>query len=175
LAEKKRKQRPRAEPRASRPHMPGYGIADAKGGKGLLTWNWAKQRLTKAHTYWIATARPDGRPHMMPVWGLWLDGAFYFSTGRNSRKAQNLASNPGCVLSMEQDGDSVIVEGVAAPVEDPSLLKQCYKAYKEKYEWDMEDGGEPFYVIRPSVAFGFIETGDQFTTTATRWHFPTYE
>jgi hypothetical protein len=167
----KKPKQTKATPTASRPHMPGYGIADASGGKGLLPWSWATERLSKAHTYWIATTRPGGRPHMMPVWGIWIDNSFYFSTGRDSRKAQNLISNPGCVVATEQAGDSVIIEGTARLVSETSLLKQCRAAYQLKYDWDMEANGEPFYEVRPAIVFGFIETGDAFTETATRWTF----
>lgn len=45
------------------------------------------------HTHWLATVRPDGRPHVMPVGVLWVDGAFYFSTGAGTRKGKNLARN----------------------------------------------------------------------------------
>src|SRR5213078_895996 len=75
------------QPRASRPHMHGYGILDADSGKGLLPWTWATERLAKARNYWVSTSRPDGNPHLMPVWGIWLDDAFCFSTGTKSRKA----------------------------------------------------------------------------------------
>ncbi len=60
-------------PRADRPHMPGYGLVDAGGGKGLLPWSWAVEFLSKGRNYWVATTRPDGRPHVMPVWGIWMD------------------------------------------------------------------------------------------------------
>src|SRR6185436_4379740 len=86
-------------PKASRPQMPGYGIENAKSGKGLLKWKWAADRLTKARNYLFTTVRHDGRPHVMPIWGVWLENAFYFSTGRTSVKARNLAKNPNCVLS----------------------------------------------------------------------------
>lgn len=101
------------EPKASRPHMPGYGILDAESAKGLLPWNWATDRLTKAHTYWVATTRPDGAPHVMPVWGVWLNDTFSFSTGNQSRKARNLAENPRCVIACELNQDQIMVEGVA--------------------------------------------------------------
>ena len=35
-------------PKASRPQMPGYGIADAGKGSGLLPWRWARERLNRA-------------------------------------------------------------------------------------------------------------------------------
>ena len=160
-----------ADPIASRPNIPGYGIMDANSGKGLLPWTWATEHLIKAHTYLVATTRSDGRPHVMPVWGLWLEGAFYFSTGRKSRKARNLSENPGCVVSIELSGESVIVEGVAEEITEKAVLQQCCEAYNAKYHWEMEANDEPFFAVRPSVVFGFIENDSLFTSTATRWIF----
>ena len=165
------KRRNHSRPTASRPYMPSYGIANADSGKGLLPWSWAVERLVGAHTYWIATTRPNGRPHVMPVWGLWLDDAFYFSTGRNSRKARNLAANAECVVTLDHSGEQVIIEGVAHEATDTLILKQCWEAYNAKYHWDVEGMNEPFFAVRPRVAFGFIENDEAFTTTATRWLF----
>ncbi len=77
-----------ATPKSSRPYMPGYGILNASEGRGLLAWDWAVERLTKARNYWVATTCPDGRPHCVPVWGVWLDDAFYFSSGAYNPKYQ---------------------------------------------------------------------------------------
>ena len=90
--------------------MPGYGILAADDGAGLLPWDWAVERLSGSHNYWLVTTRPDGRPHMMPLWGLWLDSTFYFSTGRQSRKGRNLAANSHCVVATEHADEAVIVE-----------------------------------------------------------------
>ena len=170
------KQKRSAKPKASRPYMPGYGISDAEGGKGLLDWSWATERLVKAHNYWLATMRPDGRPHCMPVWGIWLEDAFYFSTGRRSRKARNLAANPYCVITAEvADGekvnDAIIVEGTVKEVTTQALRLKFADLYSAKYRWDMEGFAEPVYLVRPVLAFGFIEGADEFTGTATRWAF----
>ena len=155
------------EPKVSRPHMPGYGIP--KGRKGLLSWSWAEQRLEKSHNYWISTARPDGAPHTMIVWGLWLDGRFYFSTGQKSRKARNLAANPRCVICSDRAEQAVIVEGVAQLVNDREFRKQFGEIYQKKYDWDMKDFAEPIYMVRPLVAFGLFEK--KFMGSATRWTF----
>jgi nitroimidazol reductase NimA-like FMN-containing flavoprotein (pyridoxamine 5'-phosphate oxidase superfamily) len=149
--------------------MPGYGIPDST--EGLLPWSWAVERLSKAHNYFVATTRPGGRPHVMPVWGLWLDPAFYFSTGTTSRKARNLAANPSCVVCPENAGEAVVVEGLAEEVTDPSLLSQFKDAYLEKYRWEMDTSQGGIYAVRPKVAFAFIESGDDFPGTATRWLF----
>ena len=159
------------DPVASRPNIPDYGIVDANSGKGLLPWSWASECLIKAHTYFISTTRPDGRPHVMPVWGIWTEGQFYFSSGRNSRKARNLSANPKCVVSIELNGESVILEGNAVETTDDAVLKQCSVAYTAKYQWEMETNNEPFFAVRPSVVFGFIENDSLFTSTATRWTF----
>jgi pyridoxamine 5'-phosphate oxidase-like protein len=159
------------QPKASRPHMPGYGIMDADKGSGLLPWSWATQRLEKAKTYWISSTRPDGRPHTMPVWGVWLDTIFCFSTGKDSRKARNLALNPNCVTSCEVGDVAIILEGVAELVSDPGLRKSFASVYGSKYNWDTEGFDEPVYVVRPSVAFAFSCAPGEFTASATRWTF----
>ena len=69
------------EPRADKPVMPeGYGVKPGEGD--LLPWSWAEERLTAADNFWFSTARPDGRPHAMPAWGVWLDGGLYFEVAR---------------------------------------------------------------------------------------------
>src|SRR5260370_41551843 len=88
-----------AEPIASRPYMPGYGTLDAHQGTGLLPWSWARERLVRSHDYWVATVRPDGHPHMMPVWGVWMDDALWFSSSRGPRKTRNLAANAHCTIA----------------------------------------------------------------------------
>ncbi len=154
-------------PTPTRPYMPGYGLP--RGTKGLLPWSWAEQRLKKSHNYWISTVRPDGSPHTMVVWGLWLNSAFYFSTGQRSRKAQNLAENPRCVVCTEHAHEAVIVEGEAHPVKDSPQLK-FFSSYQKKYKWDMSNmADEPIYQVRPRVAFGLYEK--KFMQAATRWKF----
>ena len=131
------------QPNVSRPNMPGYGILDADKGKGLLPWSWATERLERARTYWLATTRTDGSPHVMPVWGVWLDDGFFFSTGHQSRKARNLAENPRCVVTCELDEDQIIVEGIAEVIVGTELIHRFGKAYGIKYQWDMEGFSEP--------------------------------
>jgi hypothetical protein len=155
-------------PKPSRPHMPGYGIP--KGSKGLLPWKWAEDRLKKSHNYWITTVKPNGSPHTMVVWGLWQDATFLFSTGRESRKARNLAKNNHCVVGTERANEAVIVEGVAEMVRDASVRHKFLSAYEKKYEFDMSSfADEPIYAVRPVVAFGLDEK--RFQMAATRWKF----
>jgi nitroimidazol reductase NimA-like FMN-containing flavoprotein (pyridoxamine 5'-phosphate oxidase superfamily) len=151
--------------------MPGYGIAPADAGQGLLPWGWATERLAQARNYWVATTRPDGRPHAMPVWGVWLDDVFYFSTGVASRKARNLAAQPACVVGVEAGPDSLIVEGTATLVTDAAVRTRVLIAYGEKYAWDTSSFAEPLYAVAPAVVFGFPTDGEGFTSRSTRWTF----
>jgi PPOX class probable F420-dependent enzyme len=161
------------DPAASRPHMPGYGIAPADAGDGLLPWSWAVHRLEEAVRYWVATTGPDGSPHLAAVWGLWLGGAFHFSTGGGSRKARNLAADPRCAVTPEQAAESVVVQGVASRVTDPAGLSTLLAAYRRKYGSGFPDPLQnPVFTVHPRVVVGVIEREEQFTTTATRWVFP---
>jgi hypothetical protein len=164
-----RKETPKPkEPEASRPTVPGYEFAAKK--TGLLPWKWAAQRLKKSRQYWIATTRPDGAPHMMVIWGVWLEDAFWFSTGATSRKARNLADNPRCAIGTDDAAEAVILEGTAESIDaqHPDFAKFA-RAYQKKYEWDVREMAQPVYRCRPSVGFGLFEK--KFEQTATRWVF----
>ncbi|MBK8988960.1 MAG: pyridoxamine 5'-phosphate oxidase family protein [Chloroflexi bacterium] len=160
-------------PTVSRPHMPGYGLAESQDG--LVSWQDVSQKMALARNYWVCTTRPDGRPHAAPVWGLWLNETFYFGTGHSSVKGRNLAHNPAISLHLESGDDVVILEGDVSPVTDPALLRLIYELYGQKYGMDMsasaEDAANPTYGLRPAAAFAWLE--QDFPNTATRFIFPT--
>jgi hypothetical protein len=146
-------------------------------GSAELPWEWATERLSKTRNYWIATTRPAGQPHSRPVWGVWLDTTFYFSTG--SLAAQNLAVQPAITVHLESGNEVVILEGVAQQVGDISLLEQVVNLYNQKYHWDLEPMQlpGPFYAVRPHVTFGWhfdeseINRESTALGNATRWRF----
>jgi nitroimidazol reductase NimA-like FMN-containing flavoprotein (pyridoxamine 5'-phosphate oxidase superfamily) len=155
---------------ASRPFAPGYGIMGPKEGKGLLAWTWVNRKLTKCRTFWLATVYAgQSRPHVMPVWGVWIDDAFYFSTGKKSRKGQNLAANSSCTVTNDDGEEAVIVEGTAKATEDRGVLERVASAYKKKYKMDPRSMNEPIFQLRPAKVFAFIEKS--FPKSATRWRF----
>ena len=161
----------RRDPNASRPRMTaGYGVEPA-GAPGMLAWSVVRDRLTSARNYWVATTRPDGRPHVMPVWGLWLDETFYFSTDVESRKGRNLAANAHAVVHLESGDDVAIVEGSVEAVTEPSVLGRFADAYDVKYHFrpDVSSAAAKVYRLRPAVAFAWGEK--DFTKSATRWSF----
>jgi nitroimidazol reductase NimA-like FMN-containing flavoprotein (pyridoxamine 5'-phosphate oxidase superfamily) len=158
----------KSKPKADRPFAPGYGIVGPEDGRGLLPWAWVARKMSRCRTFWLATIHAsNGNPHVMPVWGVWLDDAFFFSTGRKSRKGQNLAANSACTITNDHGEEAVIVEGLATPVEDAAALKRIAIAYKKKYKMDPRSMGEPIFHVAPRRVFGFVEK--TFPQTATRW------
>jgi hypothetical protein len=111
----------------------------------------------------------------MPVWGIWLDDRFVFSTSPASRKARNLAANPHAVLHLESGAQVVVLECRAAQVDDAADLAAFVDTYNAKYDWnftvrDVENGG--VYELRPLKAFAWMDDhGEAFSGTATRWLF----
>jgi PPOX class probable F420-dependent enzyme len=159
-------------PEAARPTFPSvYGIRE--DADGLLGWDWATERLASARNYWISTTRPDGRPHAMPVWGLWHDDAFYFSTAPTSRKARNLDANPAVVVHLESGDKVVIVEGDAEGVADAALLRRLSEDYTSKYGFEVTftAEGRGLLAVRPQVAYAWVEA--DFPASATRFSFAT--
>lgn len=94
--------------------------------------------LQGVHLARVATVRPDGRPHVAPVWYLWQEGTLYFETARDSVKARNLMVNPAIAVTIDVTAGGlrllyVILEGDAAFVEEPhrarALAERIYVRY----------------------------------------------
>ena len=161
-------------PKATRPNIPGYGLAESKNG--LLSWKWAEDRLKKSRQFLIATTRPDGRPHLMIIWALWMEGLLYFSTGKESVKAKNLGRNPNCSVSTDKPSEAVILEGTVEIERDVPRIRKFVRLYEKKYKYKLGKMGEamialedPVFFLRPKVGFGLWEK--KFTSSATRWLF----
>jgi nitroimidazol reductase NimA-like FMN-containing flavoprotein (pyridoxamine 5'-phosphate oxidase superfamily) len=164
-------------------------------------WAQADERLStpeRERNYWLASVRPDGRPHVMPILGLWLDGAFHFITGERTRKGRNLAGNPQCVVAASSKALpalDVIIEGHATRVTNEDKLRRLADAYGSELHWPLEvrDGavvgdnaptaGPPPYAVfevTPTTVFGLpgiagteegTSEGSEGTFTPTRWRF----
>jgi PPOX class probable F420-dependent enzyme len=158
----------------SRPFMPGYGLLGPDEGSGLLPWSWARDRLVASHDFWLATARPDGRPHLMPVWGAWDGESLWFSSARGSRKAINLRARPHCSVATDNAYEPVIVEGDALAVADKQQLRAALDLENRKYGTDygaemIDTEHNTWFRLRPIWVFSLDE--DDFTGSPTRWSF----
>lgn len=160
------------EPHASRPFMPGYGVQGSNEGTGLLPWGWAEERLTASRNYWVISLWPDGRPHAMPVWGVWDRRYLWFSSGGRSRKTRNLVADPRCVVAVENATDPLIMEGYAEVVKEVDPLAEVLALINGKYSTDysmelMDPGVNTTFRVRLHWAFGLV--GDDFEGSPTRW------
>lgn len=164
-------------PRTGRPHVPGYGIPDT--AEGALPWAWAEERLAAADTYWVGTTRPDGRPHLMPIWAAWLDGRVWMEGGAATRRARNIEANAAVTVGLQLEGfGAVVVEGSAERIllADPALAARLVAAFAKyaappaSYVADPANWSDPaggIWAVTPRVVFGW----SSFPQDATRWTF----
>jgi hypothetical protein len=128
-----------------------------------VAWDYVVEQLTEALHYWLCTTRPDGRPHVVPRWCVYVDGRIYYDGSDQTRHAQNLAHNPKMALHLEDGEKAVILEGVGGPADkpDPDLARRLSDEYKRKYaargyspepsQWD--EGGLYVFVPRQCIAW----------------------
>ena len=137
----------------------------------MLPWSFVDERLARARNYWIVTTRPDGRPHVTPAWGLWVEERLYFGSEPRARKARNLAENPNVAVHLESGDEVVILEGAAEVVTDPdpALAERVAAASVAKYGVGSSDI-EGSFAVRPRVVLAW-RSGSSFPATATRWRF----
>jgi len=160
-----------SEPVGDRPDMPAGYL-----GTAPLPWRWAEEQLSEARNYWEKTIGPSGRPHVRPVWGVWLDNTVQFSTG--ALHAPHIERDPRVTVNLEDADDCVILEGTARAVDDEQVRRAFIAEYEPKYDWAMTlDFVDVVYVVRPSVVFGWLahdiaRGSTLFQATATRWRFP---
>lgn len=156
----------------------GYGVPESTDG--LLDWSHVDERLAGATEYWLATTRPDGRPHVVPRWGVWLDGRFWYDGSPQTRHARNLAANDACALHLESGTDVVIVDGRSRPSEPITghLGERLSAEFGRKYgdqgyapapdAWSDEIAGG-MRVLTPHAALAWSD----FPSDVTRFRFPT--
>jgi pyridoxamine 5'-phosphate oxidase-like protein len=163
-----------SEPRVGRPQTePGYGIPESLNG--TLDWGWARDRLVEAAVYWVASVRPNGRPHVTPIWGVWVDDAFWMEGGARTRRFRNLAENPAVVVSVERADDVVIMEGDAERMFDldaglTERLVAGYSKYKSTHGYEADPAnwaGGGIWRVMPNKVFGW----SSYPRDATRWTF----
>lgn len=178
-----------APPHRDRPVVPdGYGLPD--DDTDLQDWSMAELKLAQADTVWLATTRPDGRPHVVPRWGVWLDNQFFYDGAPTTRHVRNLVAQgaPGdrsptadqprgaMTLHSESGTDVVIVNGTSGPAAPPSrwLAVQLAAAFHAKYKsqgyapsWDAWSGDDAGGLCRfvPVDALAWAN----FPTDMTRW------
>jgi Pyridoxamine 5'-phosphate oxidase len=144
---------------------------------GFLPWNRVSHRLRNAESYWVCTTRPDGRPHAMPVWGLWDDEALWFGSGLESVKAANLEHRRYAVVHLDSADDVVVLEGDVERVRENARGRPVIEAIAEKYQTPIDalayaedlaaDEGGALFVLHPRTALAWLEGA--YAETWSRW------
>jgi len=134
-------------------------------------------------TCWLSTSRPNARPHVAGVVGLWLDDTLYFVSGPATRKARNLAADPRCSFAISLPDLDLVLDGKASGVTDPAILARVAGVFNERgWPLTVTDGvlTAPFwaptappppwhlYAFTPEAALGVATAGG---SGATRWDF----
>lgn len=144
----------------TRPHFP-PGYVDQPAEE--LTWEYVAGQLNDARHYWLCSVRPDGRPHCVPRWCVYLDGRIYYDGSPETRHARNIMENPHVSLHLESGERAIILEGTSAPAGKPSpeLASSLAAAYRSKYaalgytpradQWD--EGGLYVFTPRQCIAW----------------------
>ena len=149
----------------------GYGLGDAPADGTALPWTDVVGWLAKSRNYWVGTTRADGRPHAMPVWGLWMDGTVWFSTDPESVKGKNLLARPDVVVHLESGDEVCVLEGRAERVTDRDALARFDDEYEKKYDVRPSSMGEAAGVFALVPSSALVWTEADFPTTATRFEF----
>ena len=142
---------------------------DPNDTKGLLSWDWVTERLNLLRQFRV---RPDGRPHAMPIWCVWYNGTFYFSTGTKSRKYKNLSANPQAVIHLESGAETVIFEGTVEEISpEPASFEPFADVYETKYPGYRPEVNpdEIYYRLVPRTVIAWTE--ESFPGSSTRWQY----
>jgi Pyridoxamine 5'-phosphate oxidase len=159
-----------------------------RSGSAELPWSRPRDILASDTpeadlTFFLATVRPDGRPHSAGVGAIWVDDALYFVSGPGTLKSRNLATNPACSLSVRLRGIDLVLEGEAYRVTDASTLERVAAVYRTggwpaSVEGDAftapysapSAGPAPWHVYRLALHTAFGVAGAE-PYGATRWDF----
>ena len=137
------------------------------------------------YTTWLTTINRDGSPHVTPVGALFIDGTFWFQTGDGTRKANNIARDPRCTVSISANQLDLTFEGAAEKVNDKDAVARCVADWnKGGWPCEVDESGTgitaPFNApaIGPSPWFIYRLTPRAATVVATtepggatRWTF----
>jgi Pyridoxamine 5'-phosphate oxidase len=158
---------------------------EVEGATQPLDWPDVERRLASGGWFWLASVRPDGAPHMMPLFAAWSESVMFVASKQSAQKSRNLDADSRCVISTEADGAHLVVEGEASRVRDRTTLQRASAAFQQTYGWpttvtgDQLDadygaptsGGPPYrvYQIAPTKIFALPIEGDFLPT---RLRFP---
>jgi nitroimidazol reductase NimA-like FMN-containing flavoprotein (pyridoxamine 5'-phosphate oxidase superfamily) len=155
-------------PLAEKPDIPPeYGNPTQR-----LEWSEVERRLESASVYWLASTRSDGRPHVVPRDGLWLDGGLYYGGSPATVHFRNITIDPHVVAHIGDGQEAIIVEGtveIEKPTEEMAkrLADESFSKYPQYGRIDPSQYAEGVTILRPRRVLAWTS----FTENATRFRF----
>lgn len=116
-------------------------------------------RLGRETEIWVATVRRDGRPHLVPVWFVYLEGNVYFCTGKETQKWANLLNNQNIALSLPDTNATIIIEGEAHATPH-QVTNQLADFFFDKYEWDFRYDDSATWRVVQVIPHKILAWGD---------------
>ncbi len=130
-------------------------------------WRAIEARLGREMTIWLATVRGNGRPHLVPVWYIWLDEKIYLATGSDTQKYTNMYHNQNVALSLPDSASVVIIEG-EAHVADRKTVDRLADYFYHKYEWDFRYDETAVWRLIEITPYKILAWGDGYESDGTR-------
>ncbi len=93
-------------------------------------------RLLTDRNVWLATVRDNGKPHLVPIWFVWVREKFFICTEGKSVKVKNLRRSPRASVALEDGNKPIIAECTVHFTEQPYPL-DVVAEFKQKYQWDI--------------------------------------
>ena len=79
--------------------------------------------LEQEPVVWLSTVRPNGAPHIVPIWFWWDGEAILVFSKPEAQKVRNLRDRPSVMLALgdaEDDFDVGLIEGHAELIDQPT-------------------------------------------------------
>ena len=145
----------------------GYQMPEMK--ENLVSWDFVAEQMVQSRHYWISTVFADGRPHAVPVWGIWHENRFHFEGGMQTAWGQNILKNPHIAVHLPSADKVVMIEGTAHIIQDDEIDDETWEildtTFQRKYQVDK---GSPYLYVQPKRVMAW---DGEALTTMTRWVF----
>lgn len=127
------------------------------------------QRFAASECSWLTTVRPNGRPHIAPVWHVWFQHRAWVVTTACAVKVANIRQNPHVVITDTNARHPIIIEGLASIA--PEAEADLRPLFLAKYDWDIrtDEAYDTIIAIRPVKVLAWGEQDGRRWSHRWRW------
>ena len=130
-------------------------------------WRALEARLGRQKEIWMATVRSDGRPHLVPLWFIWLEEKIWICTGKETQKFTNLRGNQSVALALPDALNVIIIEG-EAHVAPRNEVDRVADYFFNKYEWDFRYDNSAAWQLIEITPLKVLAWGDKYDSEGPR-------